>query len=207
MKLVLKQEVDKLGLAGDVVDVADGYGRNYLIPAGLAMRATRGALKEAETLSRARKARESETRDAAEEYREAIEARVLRIPARVDELGHLYGSVGAADVQQVLKDRGHDVETKRIDTGDSIKEIGDYVAHVRLHPQVTAEVAFEVVDIEGEVTPETAEEAEELGTFEERALAAAAEMEAEEIYDLDESEGETEGAAEADSTETSEQTG
>ncbi len=154
MRIILKQEVDNLGLAGDVVEVADGYARNYLIPRGLAIKATRGALKQAELLTRARKAQEARTLGAAEQYRDILESRALRIPVRVDERGHLYGSVGAVEVQKALKDRGHEVERRRIDLKHPIKEVGAYSVRVRLHPQVAAELPIEVVDAEGRVRAE-----------------------------------------------------
>jgi large subunit ribosomal protein L9 len=152
MKVILKDEVDNLGLAGDVVDVADGYGRNFLIPRGLAILATKGAMKEAEALTRSRKVAESKTLGAAEQARETLESRTLRIPARVDERGNLYGSVSSVDVQRVLKERGHEVQRKRIDLRGTIKAIGEYEVPIRVHPQVVATVTVEVVDEEGKVT-------------------------------------------------------
>jgi len=152
MKLILKSEVDNLGLAGDVVDVADGYGRNYLLPRGLAMLATPGAMKEAEALIRARKAKEAKTLDGAKASKDALEARTLRIPVRVDDRGGLYGSVTANDVQRVLKERGHDIPRKRIELKGSIKEIGSYEVPVHVHPQVSALVTVEVVDQEGRLS-------------------------------------------------------
>jgi large subunit ribosomal protein L9 len=151
MKVILKGEVDNLGLPGDVVDVADGYGRNFLLPRGLAILATKGAMKEAAALTRSRKAREAQTVGAAQAAREALEARTLRIAARVDERGHLYGSISANDVQRVLKERGHEVERKRIDLKGTIKQIGEYEIPVQVHPQVVATVQVEVVDEEGKV--------------------------------------------------------
>ncbi len=153
MKIILKQEVENLGLAGDVVDVADGYARNFLIPRGMAIKATKGALKQAELLTRARKAQEAKTVGAAEQYREVLESRALRLAVRVDERGHLYGSVGPAEVQKALKERGHDIERRRIDLRQPIKEVGTYTVPVRLHPQVSAELPIEVVDAEGRVGP------------------------------------------------------
>ena len=155
MKIILKEEVDNLGLAGDIVDVADGYGRNYLIPRGMAILATPGAEKEAQALLRARKAREAATLDDAQAMKDTLESRTLRIEKRVDEGGHLYGSVTRSDVYSVLKERGHDIPEKRIDFGKPIKDIGEYEVEVRVHPQVTATVTFEVVDVEGEVTLES----------------------------------------------------
>lgn len=204
MKVILKEEVDNLGYAGDVVDVAAGYGRNYLIPRGLAIHATRGALKEAETLTRARKKREAATVDDARERKEAIESRSLRVEKRVDEKGHLYGSVSDADIQQVLKERGYEVEQRRIDLPRNIKEIGRFEVVVHLHPQVDAEVTVDVVDVEGEVTLESlqaereAERAETGETLEERALEAAEEFEAAEEAEEAEAAEAAEAAEEAE---------
>lgn len=151
MKVILKQEVDNVGLAGDIVDVADGYGRNYLLPRGMAIRATKGAMREAEALTRSRKAAEAETLDSALAARETLESRTLEIPARVDERGHLYGSVSVNDVHRVLRERGHQIEKKRIDLKGTIKEIGTYEVPIQVHPQVEALVTVDVTDVEGEV--------------------------------------------------------
>ena len=154
MKVILKSEVDNLGLPGDVVDVADGYGRNYLLPRGMAIKATAGAMKEATALTRSRKAAEVKTLGAAQSAKTVLESRTLRIPARVDERGSLYGSVGLHDVQRILKERGHDIARKRIELRGTIKEIGVYEIPIHVHPQVTAMVEIEVVDEEGKVTLE-----------------------------------------------------
>ncbi len=151
MKVVLQQEVDNLGLAGDVVDVADGYGRNYLLPRGMAILATRGAMKQAEAMTRARKVEESKTIDDAYEMKAQIEERTLKVEARVDERGHLYGSVGRGDVVRVLKQRGHRIEEKRVELRSNIKEIGTYEIEVQVHPQVMATVTLDVLDETGEV--------------------------------------------------------
>jgi large subunit ribosomal protein L9 len=152
MKVILKSEVDNLGLAGDVVDVADGFARNYLLPRGMAIIATQGAMKEAEALTRSRKAAEAKTLDSAKAAKDALEARTLRIAARVDERGSLYGSVSALDVARVLKERGHDIPRRRIDLKGTIKVIGNYEVPVQVHPQVVATVSLDVVDEEGKVT-------------------------------------------------------
>lgn len=149
MKVILRQEVDNLGLAGDVVDVADGYGRNFLLPRGMAMLATKGAMKEAEALLRSRKAAEAATLGEAEEMKQILESRTLRVEERVDDRGHLYGSVRAADIARVLKERGHDIPTKHVFLSGSIKEIGTYEVEVRVHPQLNATVEVEVLDVEG----------------------------------------------------------
>jgi large subunit ribosomal protein L9 len=190
MKVILKSEVDNLGLPGDVVDVADGYGRNFLIPRGLAILATKGAMKEAAALTRSRKATEAKTLGSAEAAREALEARTLTISARVDERGGLYGSVSVHDVHRVLRERGHDVERKRIELKGTLKELGTYEVPVRVHPQVTASVRVEIVDVEGKVgvggTVLGAEEApadETADSLAEQALEAAEEFEAQQAVE------------------------
>lgn len=212
MKIILKGEVDNLGLAGDIVDVADGYGRNYLIPRGLAIIATPGAMKQAEALTRSRKVAESKTLGTAEAARDTLESRTLRIPVRVDERGNLYGSVNAGDVQRVLKERGHDIERKRIDLRGSIKVIGEYEVPVRVHPQVTATVTVEVVDEEGKVTlgqpepehaplPGEAAEGTETETTEPRAAEALEAAEQLQAEGADDPEGDAAAAAQGAATE------
>jgi large subunit ribosomal protein L9 len=215
MKVILKSEVDNLGLPGDVVDVADGYGRNFLLPRGLAIIATKGAMKEAEALTRSRKAREAQTLGQAEAAREVIESRTLRIPARVDERGHLYGSISANDVHRVLKERGHDIERKRIDLKGTIKQIGEYEIPVQVHPQVVAHVTVEVVDEEGKVTlhgapePEVDEEAVEAAAAEvaegsETDVDALAEQAIEAAKEYEQQQAATEGEDATDATDAEE---
>jgi large subunit ribosomal protein L9 len=193
MKVILKSEVDNVGLPGDVVEVADGYGRNFLIPRGMAILATKGAMKEAEAITRSRKVAEAKTLGSAEAAKETLESRTLRIEARVDERGHLYGSVSVHDIARVLKERGHDIPAKRIEMRGTFKEIGTYEVPVRVHPQVTADVEVEVVDIEGivgvegpkvdeEEVTEAAEEAAE-GTETDADVLAEQALEAAEEYE------------------------
>lgn len=212
MKVILKSEVDNLGLPGDVVDVADGYGRNYLIPRGMAIIATPGAMKEAQALTRSRKASEAKTLGAAMAAKDALEARTLKISARVDDRGGLYGSVSAVDVQRVLKERGHDIQRRRIELKGTIKNIGSYEIPVQVHPQVTATVTLDVVDVEGKIgvggavigevdAPTSTEDLEALA---EQALEAADELEAAEAAeaadgDVDDATG-ADGDAEASDT-------
>lgn len=190
MKLILTDEVENLGLAGDVVDVADGYGRNYLLPRGLAIMATKGAMKEAAALTRARKAREAKTLDGALAAKTALEARTLRIEARVDDRGRLYGSVSAADVHRVLKERGHDVDRRKVDLKGGIKQVGTYQVPVRVHPQVVASVPVEIIDSEGEERAAEAARVAEERAIADAALAAAAQ--------LDEAEAQAAGAQDAE---------
>lgn len=219
MKVILKSEVDNLGLAGDVVDVAKGYARNYLLPRGLAIPATQGAMKEAEALTRSRKAAEAKTLGSAQAAKDALEARTLVISARVDERGSLYGSVSSLDVARVLKERGHDIPRKRIDLKGTIKQIGSYEIPVQVHPQVSATVTVDVVDEEGKVTVQggaivneddvppppllTEEEStDDLEELREQALEAAEEYEEQLTEDDEGAEGSetAEASADADAT-------
>ncbi len=201
MKLILTDEVENLGLAGDVVVVADGYGRNYLLPRGLAIMATKGAMKEAAALTRSRKASEAKTLDGALAAKTALESRTLRIEARVDDRGRLYGSVTAADVHRVLRERGHEVERRKVDLKGGIKQTGSYQVPVRVHPQVVASVTVEVIDIDGD---ERAEEAARMAaerSVADAALEAAARIDAgsDAAVPIDAVDG-TEASPEADTT-------
>lgn len=205
MKLILTDEVENLGLAGDVVDVADGYGRNFLLPRGLAIMATRGAMKEAAALTRSRKARESKTLDGALAAKVALESRTLRIEARVDDRGRLYGSVTAADVHRVLHERGHDVDRRKVDLKGGIKQVGLYQVLVRVHPQVTASVPVEVIDSEGDERAVEAARVAEERAIADVALAAATRIEgggAPEVVDttVEDASGEADGTPAADVT-------
>jgi large subunit ribosomal protein L9 len=180
MKLILTDEVENLGLAGDVVDVADGYGRNFLLPRGLAILATKGAMKEAAALTRSRKAREAKTIDGAAAAKAALESRTLRIEARVDDRGRLYGSVTAADVHRVLKEHSHEVDRRKVDLKGGIKQVGTYLVPVRVHPQVTANVSVEVIDSEGDERAAEAERVAEERLIADAALAAATKLESDE---------------------------
>jgi large subunit ribosomal protein L9 len=196
MKLILTDEVENLGLAGDVVTVAAGYGRNFLLPRGLAIPATRGAMKEAAALTRSRKAREAKTLDGAQAAKVALESRTLRIEARVDDRGRLYGSVGAADVHRVLKERGHEVDRRRIDLKGGIKQVGTHQVPVRVHPQVTAMVTVEIIDAEGDEREAEATRVAEERAIADAAIAAAAALDARSAAAADDASEATDAAAE-----------
>jgi large subunit ribosomal protein L9 len=146
MKVILKQDVSNLGDAGDIVDVADGYGNNYLVPRGLAMRATRGAVKDAEAIRQARIKRQAKTLAEAEELKARIEAAAVRIPAKAGEDGTLYGSVGNVAVAAAVKEQlGITVDRRRIPLEKPLKHLGQHEIELRLHPELTATVHVEVV--------------------------------------------------------------
>ena len=145
MKLILTQEVGGLGAAGDVVDVAAGYGRNYLMPRGFAITWTRGGEKQIELIKRARAAREIRTIEDAQAVAGRLQKLTVRVKRRAGSNGRLFGSVGASDIASALKDAGGpDIDKRTIVVPDPIKAAGAYRVQVRLHPEVTASVNVEV---------------------------------------------------------------
>jgi large subunit ribosomal protein L9 len=145
MKLILTHEVSGLGTPGDVVDVAAGYGRNYLIPRGFAIRWTRGAAKEVELIKRARSVREIRTLEDAQAAAGQLQKLKVRIKRRAGETGRLFGSVGPADIADAVRDSGGpELDRRRIEVPDPIKTTGSHIVKVRLHPEVSASVSIEV---------------------------------------------------------------
>ncbi len=151
MKVILKQDVDKLGKVGDVVKVAPGYGRNYLIPRKIAVEATPGNLKimEIEKLSAAR--RDQRDKQAASLLAHEIVKLVVTIQRKAGEGGTLYGSVTALDIADYLITHKIDIDKRKIQLDDPIKTIGEYQVPIRLHREVTVPIR---VIVEGETGPE-----------------------------------------------------
>jgi large subunit ribosomal protein L9 len=149
MKLILTADVDHLGSVGDTVEVKDGYGRNFLLPSGLAIAASRGAQRQADDIRRARETKTVRDRDHAAEIKTAIQALgpvSLRVRTAVDG-GKLFGSVTAGDVVAAIKKAGGPNLDKRIVRLPKahIKAVGTHPVLVHLHPEVDVEVALEVV--------------------------------------------------------------
>ncbi|CAM3928465.1 50S ribosomal protein L9 [Nocardiopsis rhodophaea] len=146
MKLILTHEVNGLGAPGDVVEVKDGYGRNYLLPRGFAIRWTRGGQKQIDSIRRARAARDIRNLDEAKEIAGQLGAMDVKLTQRAGQGGRLFGSVTAADVADAVKAAGGPaVDKRRIEIRNPIKSVGDHKVEVRLHPEVTATIALEVV--------------------------------------------------------------
>ena len=145
MKLILTAPVDKLGLAGDVVEVKDGYGRNYLIPRGFAIRWTRGGEKQIEGIKRSRAAREIRGIDHAQEVRTQLEGISVELPVRAGDSGKLFGAVTAADIAGAIKKAGGpSVDKRAIEIAKPIKLVGTHTVGVKLHDGVTAHVPVSV---------------------------------------------------------------
>jgi large subunit ribosomal protein L9 len=146
MKLILTQEVTGLGGPGDVVEVAGGYGRNYLVPRGLAMRWTRGAEKQVDLIRRARSAREIRGLDDAKAAAGRLASLQVRLQTRAGGGGRLFGSVSPADIAAAVKTAGGpELDRRRIEIRNPIKTVGAHQVTVRLHPEVTATLDVVVV--------------------------------------------------------------
>jgi large subunit ribosomal protein L9 len=145
MKLILTQEVTGLGAPGDVIEVKPGYGRNFLVPRGLAMLWTRGAEKQIEQIRRARSAREIRSTDDAKVAATKLAAMTVRLRTRAGTGGRLFGSISTADIVAAVKDAGGPALDKRkIEVRNPIKTVGAHQVAVRLHPEVSATLTVEV---------------------------------------------------------------
>jgi large subunit ribosomal protein L9 len=139
MKVILTQEVSGLGTPGDVVEVKDGYGRNYLLPQGFGIRWTKGAEKEVTNIKRARSAREIRDLGHANEVKAQLEGLKVGLQVRAGDGGRLFGSVTPAEVVDAVKSAGGPtLDRRRLELPGHIKSIGAYPVKVRLHPEVTA---------------------------------------------------------------------
>jgi large subunit ribosomal protein L9 len=146
MKLILTQEVPGLGEPGDVVEVADGYGRNFLVPRRYAIVATRGAEKQIAQIRRAREVREVRDLGQAQEIASSLDALAVTLPSRAGKEGRLFGSVTAGDVvEAVTRAGGPSLDRRRVELHAPIKSVGKHTVSVRLHPDVLATVTVEVV--------------------------------------------------------------
>ena len=146
MKIILTHEVTGLGGPGDVVDVKDGYARNYLVPRGFAIRWTKGGEQDVAQIRRARKIHEIATIEQANEIKARLEGVKVRLAVRSGDAGRLFGSVTPADLASAIKSAGGpDVDKRRIELGSPIKTLGSHQVSVRLHPEVAAKLGIEVI--------------------------------------------------------------
>jgi len=146
MKLILTQEVADLGAPGDVVEVKDGYGRNYLLPRGHAIRWTKGAEKQIDSIKKARSVREVRDLDHADEIKSQLEALTVKVPAQAGSTGRLFGAITINDIVDAVKSSGGpDIDKRRIQVGNPIKTVGSHQVQVKVHDEVTATVNLDVV--------------------------------------------------------------
>jgi len=145
MKVLLTQEVRSLGSPGDVVDVSDGYARNFLIPRGLAQRATKGALKQVDTIRRTREVKEIRDREKAAELAVSLGKLQIRVKAKAGDGGRLFGQVTPAAVAEAItKAGGPKIDKRRLHIDGPIKSLGVHRASLRLHPEVEADLQIDV---------------------------------------------------------------
>jgi len=145
-KLILTHEVSNLGEPGDVVEVKDGYARNYLLPRNYAIRWTRGGAKQVESIRAARDARVVHDREDADAIKAKLESDAVNLSVRAGEGGRLFGAVTVGAIADALNEAtGSNVDKRRIDVGQPIKALGAHEITVRVHPEVTAQVRLNVV--------------------------------------------------------------
>jgi large subunit ribosomal protein L9 len=157
MEVILKEDVADLGFRGEVVKVADGYARNYLLPRKLAMQATETNKAVIEQMKVAAARRSASEKVKAEELAAKLDAIALTFTRKVGESGHLFGSVTSTDVAAELAAQGFDVDRRKIQLGDPLKNVGEYTVAIRLHREVTARVK---VTVKGEESDEKKEQGE-----------------------------------------------
>jgi large subunit ribosomal protein L9 len=145
VKVVLRQDVDNLGERGEVVNVAPGYARNYLLPKGLALQATPGNLKMIEMKRKVWAVREAKEIEDAQAFAAKLAEVELNIPKKAGESETLYGSVTTSEIADLLKEKGFEVDRRKIVIDDPIKSLGEFSVHVKLHKQVSGEIKLVVV--------------------------------------------------------------
>lgn len=151
MKVILADDVDNLGSRGDVVTVADGYARNYLIPKGMALLASKGALRQAELMQRARAERDQRAKEEAAAKVAQLGASPVYISARAGEGGRLFGSVTKSDIARGILDQlEEDIDRHKVLLDEPIRHLGSHQVEVKLHEEVTALITVEVIAHEDE---------------------------------------------------------
>jgi large subunit ribosomal protein L9 len=145
MKLILTQEVTGLGSAGDVVEVKDGYGRNFLIPRGFGIRWTRGGEKTIDSIKKSRDARSVRDSDHAAEVKAKLEGSTYAVKVHAGDSGRLFGAVTTAEIASAITEGGGEVDKRTIVVGNPIKSLGAHTVTVKVHDDVVAQVNLNVV--------------------------------------------------------------
>ena len=146
MKVILRADISGLGKRGDIVEVSDGHGRNYLLPRGLGIKASDGAVAQAAAMRRRRDLRDAADREAAQSIASTLVAKVVEIKAKAGAEGRLFGSVTAADVARAVEDQtGIAIERRKLTVPDHIKAVGEHSVTVKLHNDVQFDVTINVV--------------------------------------------------------------
>jgi large subunit ribosomal protein L9 len=146
VKIVLRSDVDNLGHKGDLLEVSDGYARNYLVPRGLAIVATKGVVKQAEAMQRSRGVRDMRERQGAQAVAQQLTTKRVTIAARAGEGGKLFGSVTATDVADaVAQQTGVELDRRKLHLDEPLKSLGVHELAIRLHSDVEATLTIEIV--------------------------------------------------------------
>lgn len=145
MEVILKQDIHNLGYKNDIVTVKNGYGRNYLIPKGIAILATESAKKMNAENMRQRAHKEEKIKNEALEVAKKLEGVSLSLGAKTSTTGKIFGSVNNIQIAEALTAKGFEIDRKVIAIKDAVKEIGKYTATIKLHKEVKVEIEFEVV--------------------------------------------------------------
>ena len=146
MRVVLREDVEKLGRKGDLLEVADGYARNFLVPRGLAIVATKGVVDQASAMRRNRQIRDDRDKEAAQELATRLTTSPIQVTARAGEGGKLFGSVTAADVVAAVKEQTRvELDRRKVTLAEPLKALGPAEVPVQLHADVTVAMAVEVV--------------------------------------------------------------
>lgn len=146
MKIILRSDVADVGKKGDIVDVSDGFARNYLVPKGFALKATNGNIEQAASMRRARDVRDAKDRSAAEEVAQKLVPKVITVKAKAGAEGRLFGSVTSADVATAVQEQtGIELDRRKLHLDEPIKSLGTHQVATRLHTDVEFAITVEVV--------------------------------------------------------------
>jgi large subunit ribosomal protein L9 len=146
MKVILKEDVKNIGNMGQILDVADGFARNYLVPRGLAMEANVKNIKSLEHVKRVVQEKAKKVKGQAQDLSTRIANITVVIKAKAGEEGKLFGSVTTMDIAEQLKNEGVDIDRKKISLDEPIKRLGTYTVNIKLHPEVSTPVQVEVIE-------------------------------------------------------------
>ncbi len=145
MKVILIQEIPDLGVEGDMVNVADGYARNYLIPKGFAIEATPQNIKLIEQRKKKLEIKKIKAKEEAEKIKEKLKDVFIKIQMKAGEEGKLYGAVTTRDIAEELEKKGIKIDRRKIDLKSPIKNLGEYDIPLKLHPEVTGTIRLSVI--------------------------------------------------------------
>jgi|AntRauTorckE6833_2_1112554.scaffolds.fasta_scaffold00096_24 large subunit ribosomal protein L9 len=150
MEIILREDVDKLGSSGDIVEVADGYGRNYLIPRGYAVQATESQKKRLRNEIEKAKKRKAEKTEQAQELKTKLEAERFIFPVKAGENGKLFGSVTSKDISEAAASEGYELDKRNISLDENIKDLGVHKVPVKLFDDIYANLIVEVIEAKEE---------------------------------------------------------